>query len=302
MRGNITGENDERVGLYVYDNAEIEHWIEMEFDGEIKYHDQDGYPDDPEKRTVAGNEHVNQARRFAKYWVARERGYDTLDWQRNPDRITAAALAIAPLTSAAAEEYVGDFAQQFAHIHGDAEPAVPVPDEIQPADAVYQKDIYVGIDDPALESLTGDLLETDEILAALERAIDPTETRPDETVLSEVLADVTEMDQIAVPRLRDGLLIEDVSGLHVHWDDAAGQYHTQWGDHPDIDRNPAARIEIFEFDPDSLDELTRQLTRHLLCQVRDCYLRMGIAPPEPFRLLGSIESPYGVGISGLRTV
>ncbi|MFD1565527.1 hypothetical protein ACFR99_18495 [Haloarchaeobius amylolyticus] len=254
--------------------------------GEIYAHEQDGYPDDPDKRTVKGNEHVNQARRFAKYWVARECGYDTLDWQRNPDRITAAALAIAPVTSAAAEEYFGDFAQQFAHIHGDAEPAVSVPDEIRPADVVYQKDVYVGIDEPALESLTGDLLETDEVIAALGRAIDPTETRPDGTVLSDVLADVTGIDETDVPRLHDGLLIEDVSDLHVHWDDAAGQYHTQWGEQPAIDREPNARIEIFEFDPDSLDDLTRQITRHLLCQVRDCYLRMGIAPPEPFRLLG----------------
>jgi len=36
MNGNITGENDERVGVYVYDENDIEHWIEIEFDGDIK--------------------------------------------------------------------------------------------------------------------------------------------------------------------------------------------------------------------------------------------------------------------------
>ncbi|WP_239524460.1 hypothetical protein [Halogeometricum borinquense] len=72
----ITGES-ERIGLSVIDNNDVEHLIEMNESGEIKYHDQDGYPDDPCERARAENIHVNQARRFAKYWVYRKRGYDT---------------------------------------------------------------------------------------------------------------------------------------------------------------------------------------------------------------------------------
>lgn len=289
MKAVITGEVDGLVGVNLRDNNDIEHIIDVsKIDGEITGHQQDGYPDDPSERTVSGNEHVNQARRFAKYWVYRERGYDTLEWRRNPDRITAAAFAIAPLTPDAAAEYLGDFAQQFEYINGDAEPAVSVPDDVHPAEAVYQKDVYVGIEDESTRSLVGNLLGNEDVIAALGRAIDPAETLPDEPVpvLSRALADVTGIDPEAIPDLCEGLLIEDVSSLHVHWDGAAGQYHTQWGEQPAIDRHPDARIEIFEFDPDSVAELTRQITRHLLCQVRDCYLAMGIAPPEPFRLLG----------------
>ncbi|WP_207217128.1 hypothetical protein [Natrinema altunense] len=259
----------------------------MDEEGRVKYHEQEGYPDDPAERTIAGNEHVNRARRFAKYWVYRERGYETLEWRHNPNRITAAAMAIAPLTAEAAAEYLGDFTQQFDHIHGDAEPAVSVPDEIQPADAVYQKDIYVGFEDQALGSLVGDLLGNDDVMAALGRVIDPTTARPDDAAFSAALAEITGKDPADVPNLSDGCLLEAVSGLHVHWDDAAGQYHTQWGEQPEIERDPHARIEIFEFDPDSIVELKCQIARHLLCQVRDCYLGMGIAPPEPFRLLGA---------------
>ncbi len=98
MKGDIEGEDDNYVKVYVTDNSETEHDITVEkASGEIAYHDQDGYPDDPDERTIAGNEHVNQARRFAKYWVYRERGYEALEWRHNPNRITAAAMAIAPL-------------------------------------------------------------------------------------------------------------------------------------------------------------------------------------------------------------
>ncbi|PYZ02522.1 hypothetical protein C8039_18400, partial [Halogeometricum sp. wsp3] len=52
------------------------HGIHVGFDGEVTYHEQDGYPDDPDKRTSEENEHVNQARRYAKYYVFAQRGYD----------------------------------------------------------------------------------------------------------------------------------------------------------------------------------------------------------------------------------
>ena len=72
----------------------------------------------------------------------------------------------------------------------------------------------------------------------------------------------------------------------IHWDDVLGQYHTQWGDQPATERDPDARIEIFAFEPESMQELREQLVRNLLCQVRDCYLTMGIAPPRAVRILG----------------
>ena len=108
MNANITGENDERVGLYVTDNNDVEHWIEMEFDGEIKYHEQDGYPDDPDDRTGDGNEHVNQARRYAKYYVYQERGYDTLPWDLDYERFQTVQGTLEELSTGDIEEYFGD--------------------------------------------------------------------------------------------------------------------------------------------------------------------------------------------------
>ncbi len=98
MKSEIIGEDKKDIGTKVTDNNDVVHQIEMhKSNGEIYAHEQGGYPDDPAERTIAGNEHVNRARRFAKYWVYRERGYETLEWRHNPNRITAAAMAIAPL-------------------------------------------------------------------------------------------------------------------------------------------------------------------------------------------------------------
>ncbi|MFW6321195.1 MAG: hypothetical protein ACOC0Z_05040 [Halohasta sp.] len=227
----------------------------------IYAHDQDAYPDDPADRTKAGNEHVNQARRFAKYWVYRQRGYETLNGWQNPDRITLAAIALKQLSPSAAEEYLGDLYQQFRSLHSDADPAVDVPDGVDPSRAVYKQDVYLGLDDRDAAAYAAALSETN---------------------------DIDDLDAAELPTHDDGLFIESTSGVHVHWDDANGQYHTQWGDQPAFaeDRDPDGRLELLTFDPESITELKRQAVRNLLCQVRDCYLAMGIAPPERFRLLG----------------
>jgi len=104
MNGKIIGEDECDIGVFVTDNLDKSHQIEMnKHDGVIYAHDQDSYPDHPDNRTKAGNEHVNQARRFAKYWVYHQRGYDTLDGWQNPDRITLAATALMALDEPIAE-------------------------------------------------------------------------------------------------------------------------------------------------------------------------------------------------------
>lgn len=57
-------------------------------------------------------------------------------------------------------------------------------------------------------------------------------------------------------------------------------------DEPEIDREPDARVELSPFQPGSVADLQDQVVTNLLCQVRDCYLTMGVAPPEPVRIQG----------------
>jgi len=264
MKAQIKKETDTGFGVLVTDNSSIEHKIGVQFDGHVDGHLSDGYPDNPDKRTKAGNEHVNQARRFAKYWVYRQRGYDTLDGWQNPDRITLAATALMALDQPTVDSSLGDLDKQLQSLYSDIDPPVEIPDGVDPTSAVYLYDLYLGMDDEdisAYADFIGDL-SVDE------------------------LTDLSNAEVESLPSHTEGLFIESTAGPHIKWDTTGdGQYRTAWADQP-VDRDPDARIELLAFEPDSIIELKRQAVRNLLCQVRDCYLTMGIAPPEQFRLLG----------------
>ncbi|ARS90728.1 hypothetical protein [Natrarchaeobaculum aegyptiacum] len=282
MKAVVTGEGNGVVGVNLRDNGGVEHLIEMTHGGEITGHQQDGYPDDPDDRTEAGNEHVNQARRFARYWVYRKRGYDTLEPTKNPDQIAQAAVALTPLSADVANSFFGELYHHLRSIYTDAESSIRMPEGVTPEEAVYQQDIYLGMDSETA-SAYADILTDPHVVDLLE---DEVAGATIDELDAEAIADAAGVDLESMPNIRDGALVEAVSGVHVHWDDALGQYHTQWGTQPDLEREPDARIEIFAYEPDSFVDLKTQLVRNLVCQVRDCYLAMGIAPPEQFRILG----------------
>ena len=278
----ITGES-ERIGLSVIDNNDVEHLIEMDDFGEIKYHEQDGYPDDPDERTEAGNEHVNQARRFARYWVYRKRGYDTLKPVTNPDRIAQAAVALQLLSVDTVERLFGELYQQFRASSTTDERPVALPEGVSHQEAVYQQDIYLDTDDQT-PAAYAELLSNEAVLEQVTTVAESNGGRSNRDAAT--ILETAGVETNALSAVEDGALIEAVSGIHIHWDDVLGQYHTQWGDQPATERDPDARIEIFAFEPESIPELREQLVRNLLCQVRDCYLAMGIAPPSAVRILG----------------
>lgn len=271
----ITGES-ERVGLSVIDNNDIEHLIEMDESGEIKYHEQDGYPDDPSDRTETGNEHVNQARRYAKYYVFQERGYETMDPYRNPSRVFCVGLAVASMDTNSVERYFGDLYRQVRSHYTTDEPAVSLPDDVGAANVTYKKDVYLGLPIDIINTL-GNIHTDDEFQNELKALHDR-----DRTFTPYEIADGIDID---LSKLGTEW-IQAVSGVHVHWDDAAGRYHTEWTANPDIDRDPEGRLDLLPFEPETVDSFQAHLTRVLWCQVRDCYLGMGVRPPKAFRVQG----------------
>jgi len=237
MKAVITGENDERVGVNLRDNNGVEHVIEMEFDGEIKYHECDAYPDKADKRTNPESENVEQARRYAQYYVSQETKHDTLPWDIDADRFEDARQALADLSIEEIETYFGDLLDQsLSHYEGD--PDVDIGDTTRP------------------------------------------EALPEEMIGGE--------DAVVYKQeiyLDDNDEIEAVSGIGIMHYVARGERRTDWrGDTPD--REPDARVEIFPaplVDPASFRDY---LMYNLRCQSRDCYLMMGVEPPEEYRVLG----------------
>lgn len=277
MKADIKKETDDGFGVSVYDNNGVEHKIGILHDGEKSGHLQDGYPDDPSERSMIDEvEPINQAVRYARYYVEQERGYDTVEWRQDPDRTLAAVEAVAALDSETFRQYFGDLYDQLRSHYQDIDRPVSLPDSAAPGHVNYQQDVYLGLDDGDLRAL----VEHGEAVGPEGLPENPDSV---EDVAAELLETVTAGEAVTD---RFGLEVRAVSGVHVRWDDATGQYHHQRGEHPDTDRNPDARIDLLPFNPESMDELQSHVVRNLVCQVRDCYVEMGVTPPEQFRIQG----------------
>ena len=159
MDGVITGETDTILGVSVVDDEETEHVVDIrKEDGKIMGHSQDGYPDDPDKRTGEGNEMVDQARDYAKWYVDQETDHDTSPWYLNCDRIEAVRTAIADLSEEALRDHFDEYYRQLAGKYDD-EITRPHPDPVPAGEAMnryreYKLDIYL-TDDGGVDATSG---------------------------------------------------------------------------------------------------------------------------------------------------
>ncbi|ELY31604.1 hypothetical protein C499_00560 [Halogeometricum borinquense DSM 11551] len=120
----------------------------MEFNGEIKYHNQDGYPDKPKNRTPNGNAHVNQTCRYARYHVYQETEYTPLPPEENLPGIKKVKQAIADLSVKEFEAYFSDTYDQVLSNHPSVTPPVPHPESVpQNGYILYLIDVYLDDND-----------------------------------------------------------------------------------------------------------------------------------------------------------
>lgn len=230
MQANIEGSDGEYLKIYVVDNNNVEHGVTFQIDSEeIVHHHQDGYPDDPEKRTWAEDESVGQARRYARYHVQQERELQTIRWDENPALIERAKDAVEELAPEEFHRYFGEFQGHLAGVDEDVDRPFPLPEPVQHSGFhLYLLDVY----------------------------------------------------------LDEGDTVEATSDVHFMYVDSDTQKRYVWNDDPYPERDPDARLELPSL-PLAADDVCQEfLVYHLACQVRDCYLGMGVEPPEAYRILG----------------
>ncbi|ELZ08790.1 hypothetical protein C478_17941 [Natrinema thermotolerans DSM 11552] len=274
------------------DNNDTEHVIEMEFDGEIKYHQCETYDDKAANRTPTENEYNEQARKYARYCVYLERGYDTLPRAEHPGRINAVRLAIQDLSDPEFEELFGDFYRQIRSYH-DYDTDRPISEPPLASDHVlYRQNLYLGLDP----------LETDVVAGAqemadaygLDLANDSVTEQAVDTLssadLDEWRAFADDLASLAADEnvtLADGTYVDAVSSLYATYLDDSGEQHTSDPEYDPFERDPDTVLELPPIDPRSIEDFRDYLDHHLKCQVRDCFVRMGVEPPEEFRVLGN---------------
>lgn len=287
MKATLTAQNAEYVGLDVVDNEGVTHDLTLEkASGEIEYHEQDGYPDEADKRTREGNERVNQARRFARFYVFAEKGYDTVPASENPVRIDAVRTAIDAMDVDTFEELFGDLYEQLHYERGGgATPAIDVPPEATDP-CIYCQDVYLGID--PLETDVGRTLAdahgispTDDATAVTPESLSGNELDDWASFTGEFTGRVLGDDV----DLSDAVYVEETSDLYVTYPDGADLREID--DHLDRpDREPDAVLEFLPMDPEEPAFFKAFLDHYLRCQIRDCFVEMGLHPPEQYRVLG----------------
>lgn len=275
MNAKIVGADESSIGVTVFDNADVEHQIEMRLDGEIYSHHQDGYPDDPSNRTNEANEHVEQARRYAKYTVFRARGHPTVDPRTVPEWVAVVAMTVARLSPEAFQTQFGGYYRQFrSTVEADVEPVVTVPDSAVDGLRSFRQHVHLSLS-------LADAFEESQATAlrdALRADGDP------ETVAANV---ATHLDSTVVDP--DAITVTATSDIGVLYQGRTDETVIDIDD--PVSDPPDARLELAPMNlpweaylpPEGFQFL---VSYHLLCQVRDCYLRLGLEPPAGVRLLG----------------
>ncbi|SEL99640.1 hypothetical protein [Haloferax larsenii] len=275
----IDGEDGNYVKVYVTDNTKTEHDITVDKEGgEISYLQQDGYPE-RDKRSDDQDIRIEQAMEYARYYVQRERGYPTLEPRLTPEWIAHALGAVFALDFDDFAEYFGEYAHQYhSSLRPNIDPIVEVPKDAG-GGIVFRADVFLGLD-------FQDYLDNPEEMDPL-------------THVEGITNDydlVTALREMVTERLEAGTgPIEDVSAVDVLYQTKGfgGTVEEKTvGERTHTQNRPAdAQLQMTPpqttLEQDLSTEIIQGLVlHHLTCQVRDAYLRLGIEPPEPFRILG----------------
>ncbi|QIB74275.1 hypothetical protein G3I44_08240 [Halogeometricum borinquense] len=280
MEAVITGETDELIGVNLRDNNGVEHVLDVrKEDGKITAHDQDAYPYQAAKQSSNEAAHLEQTHAYAKYYVQHERGYPTLEPRLTPEWIAHALGAVFALDSDDFTEYFGEYAHQY---HSSLRPNIdPIVEVLEDAGGgiVFRADVFLGLD-------FQDYLDNPEEMDPLTHV----EGITDDYDL------VTALREMVTERLEAGTgPIEEVSAVDVLYQTKGfgGTVEEKTvGERTHTQNRPAdAQLQMTPpqttLEQDLSTEIIQGLVlHHLTCQVRDAYLRLGIEPPEPFRILG----------------
>jgi hypothetical protein len=289
MNGEIIDEEDEWVGIRIIDNNGVEHKVAVETAGDIRGHSQNGYPDDPSKRTSEGNEHVEQARKFAQYYVYLKRGHDTVPPEIHPERINAVRAAIASLDEQAFKDLFGDLYRQLRSHHGDADRVIDLPADVaRPDDVLYRQHVYLGLDLLATNySEQATQLAAQHGLDLSGEALNESATPAEDVDSWQAVAhEVVDRAATDGADLTEGLYIDAISSLYMAYIDTTSHERIGEPEEDPYSREPDTLIELPPMDTGTIAEFQEYITHNLACQIRDCFVRMGLQPPEPFQILG----------------
>ncbi|AGB17268.1 hypothetical protein Halru_2693 [Halovivax ruber XH-70] len=299
MKAAIESETGNQLVVSVLDNADEHHRITLDRTGTLHSH---SCGDEARKAAALSGEQAIRARRsvrFAKYYCYRTHEIAAIDAYgadqiTYPERLAATALVLAALTPETIERLFETVSNRFE------EPAdhVVEPPAVDP-DAQWtriEQDLLLDGARERLPTLADATIEL-EAIGALRQLLDRYPDRRSDrlprrlaTILGSNHSEDINHDRTTAP----GWSIVDTGTPHVHWEggevtpgpDTDGADDT--GVANDTDWIHGARIQLPcpERPVRTPAGLQRHLLDHLRCQLRDCYVGMGLAPPSDCRVRG----------------
>lgn len=154
MEAKIIDKDERGIGVRVTDNNDIGHTVAVGFDGDIQGHSQEGYSDDPTERTPNENEHVTQAREYARYHVWKETEYEPFPVEKNLPGIKRVREALQELSMEQFRELFEKLYHQVTGKFPGKTPPVVLPSGVDSDDWVlFMVDVYLD-DDGTIEAVS----------------------------------------------------------------------------------------------------------------------------------------------------
>ncbi|SEJ16827.1 hypothetical protein [Halohasta litchfieldiae] len=176
--------------------------------------------------------------------------------------------------------------------HEDVDRRISVPSQAAGQDSVlYRQNVYLGVD-PLETDIAADATD---IASAYDLDLsDETLTQSLDDLSAAAIEDwksvTDEIAERATDReieLDSGMYIDAVSSLYASYLDDHSEVTVTDPETDPFDRDPDTLIELPPINPGPLAEFREYLDHHLKCQIRDCFIGMGVEPPEQFRVLGN---------------
>lgn len=279
-------ESGRETTLRITDHTDADHRLTLDSAGTVTDHFSDRYPrgDEP---TPLERERLARAERFGQYYLRRTDGVDALDPCADPDRLTVAALLLGVVSH---ETLVTQFEACYDQIAGersDGEPPVSPPTTAPDAEwSRIEQDIRLTVADDGVVRVS-DVVHAVDGLETLRGALDSRPDRDDADLLDRL--DGLLRATGSADGDRGERFLSAADPLRVHWD-TDGPTRIEYGEEADDAREntPAARLQLTPAHAPVISsaDFQRTVVDHLRCQIRDCYVGMGVRPPRDVQLTG----------------
>lgn len=277
-----------RPRVTVEDNQGETHTITIDAEGTIYEHETDGYAPDPADRSPEENEHINQARQYARYALVTEHNeHQALPLTQHPAMQYTVFQTVAHCSD---EEFDHIFrtygAQLESHGSDELESPIKIPRHVSAEDHLfYQTEIWLTMSDEFSQASYQQYMQSmsgESALSSLDSMLTGDMMSAGLEMILTIGAATREHGSEPIEMLTFG----GRSNIRPVVVTESGHRYEQPMQQA-VDEPPVGRFELPPLEVGTREECRELLAYHILCRGRDAYLSMGIEPQEDlFKIQG----------------